>query len=104
MKNRKNRFDIYSEIQDSMIRSELFEEIQKGNPNWDTWTVAPEEIWSSPLISQRFYGLNTLDWVIEVIVDGDPRDPIPAGITLSLPPLSWIRERIIHWQQFAKTG
>lgn len=85
-------------ITDDLLRSDLYREIKKGDDNWPTHEIQPDEVLRPELIAYRVYGTDLLKWVI-LIATGldDMRDQLEAGTRIKLPPTVWIRERIKYY-------
>jgi hypothetical protein len=82
-------------IEDDLIRVDLYREIRKGSDEWPLYTIQPDEILSPDLVSYRAYGTDELKWVVLVAAGlDDPREALEAGSTIKLPPIVWIREKI----------
>lgn len=86
-------------ITDPLVRAELYREIRKGDKSWPTYETQPAEALFPELAAFRHYGIEGLKWVV-MIASGldDPRATMESGITLQLPPVTWIRQRINHYK------
>lgn len=85
-------------ITDDILRSDLYREIRKGNDSWPKYEIQPDEVLKPELIAYRFYGTDQLKWVVLIAAGlDDMRYALTAGITIQLPPIVWIRERIKHY-------
>ena len=86
-------------ITDHLMRAELYREIRNGDSSWAQYTIGPDEILFPELIAHRYYGTRNLKWVVMISAKLDsPREPLEAGETILLPPATWIRQRIKHYQ------
>jgi hypothetical protein len=87
-------------ISDPLRRSLLYKDIRAGDESWPTYEVQPDEILMPELTALRHYGLDSLKWVVMIAAGLDePRDAMEAGISLQLPPIQWIRQRILRLMQ-----
>ena len=85
-------------ITDPLVRAELYREIRKGDPSWGTYEIQPGETLMPELTAYRYYGMEGLKWVVMIAAGlDDPREAMEAGVTLQLPSVQWIRQRIIYW-------
>ncbi len=83
-------------ITDDLVRAELYRAIRKGDASWPTYEIQPGEILMPELTAYRHYGMEGLKWVVMVAAGLDePREAIESGVTLQLPPVQWIRQKII---------
>lgn len=82
-------------ITDDLVRSDLYREIRAGDPTWDVYEVQPDEVLKPELTAYRYYGTDTLKWVVLIAAGlDDMREAMVAGTRLSLPPTVWIRNKI----------
>jgi hypothetical protein len=52
------------------------------------------------LAAYRHYGMEGLKWVVMIAAGLDkPREAIVAGVEVRLPPVQWIRQRIIYYSE-----
>jgi len=85
-------------IAEDLVRVELYREIKAGDPSWPTYDVRLDEVLRPELTAYRFYGTDTLKWVILLVAGlDDYRAKMEAGQTLRLPPSVWIRNRIRYY-------
>ncbi len=96
-----NRLSPYN-IQDDIVRGELYREIMDGSENrttgWIEHTIQPDERLMPELVSHREYGTDELKWVVLIVVGLDNyRESLEVGAKIYLPPLVWVRQRIKHW-------
>jgi hypothetical protein len=86
-------------IQDDLVRGELYREIRTGSNDWTQYEIKPDEIFRPELAAYRFYGTDELKWVVLVAAKlDDLREPLESGTVLLLPSSAWIRERIKYYQ------
>jgi len=86
-------------IEDDLLRTELYREIRAGADDWTQYTVLPDEILMPELVAYRHYGSRDLKWVILIAAGlDDMRGVLEAGTVLSLPTLPWIRQRIRYYK------
>jgi len=86
-------------IEDPLVRAELYREIRKGNTAWPTYETQPGETLLPELAAFRHYGMEGLKWVVMIAAGLDePREAMESGITLQLPPIPWIRQRINYYK------
>lgn len=90
-------------IESSLIQAELYREIRTGQSNrtdWTSYVIQPDEVLRPELAAYRHYGQEGLKWLVLVATGlDDIRDELVAGETIYLPPLAWIRQRIIYYQE-----
>lgn len=85
-------------ITDVLVRAALYREIKAGDPSWSTYEVQPDEVLRPELTAYRFYGTDTLKWVILLVAGlDDYREPMESGMVLRLPTKVWIRSRIRYY-------
>jgi len=85
-------------ITDPLMRTELYREIRNGDPSWPTYIIQPNETLMPELTAYRYYGIEGLKWVVMIAAGLDePRGAMEAGVELQLPPVQWIRQRIIYY-------
>jgi len=89
-------------ITDPLVRNELYREIRNGqtqNNGWIEYEIQPDERLRPELSGYRVYGSNDMKWII-LIASGldDMRESLEEGSTIKLPPASWLRERILYYQ------
>lgn len=85
-------------IVDVLHRAALYREIKAGDPTWGTYEVQPDEVLRPELTAYRFYGTDTLKWVVLLVAGlDDYREPMESGTVLRLPPKVWIRGRIRYY-------
>ena len=90
-------------IESSLIRAELYREIRTGQASradWANYVIQPDEVLRPELAAYRYYGQEGLKWVVLVATGlDDIREELVAGETIYLPPLAWIRQRIVHYEE-----
>ena len=91
-------------IKDPLVRVELYREIRdaqaKRRDGWAAYEVQPADTLMPELIAYKVYKLDKLKWVVMIAARlDDSRERLQEGQILLLPPTSWIRERIKHYQQ-----
>lgn len=85
-------------IQDDLIRVDLYREIKAGNPDWPLYEIQMDEVLRPELTAYRHYGTDSLKWVILLVAGiDDMREAMEAGVKLRLPPKVWIRQRIRYY-------
>ncbi|MBE0505897.1 MAG: hypothetical protein IBX50_04145 [Marinospirillum sp.] len=94
-------------IPDSLYRARLYAEIRTRTPQvspdmWFEYEVSPGEVGLPELVALRRWNDETLKWVVLIAAEiDDPRREMEAGITLLLPSITWLRDRIRHYQKLA---
>ena len=92
-------------IDDSLYRAKLYSEIrtQKPSGNKDDWVdyeVSVGEVLLPELIALRRWNNEELAWVVMIAAEvDDPRREIESGITIKLPSVTWLRDRIRYYQK-----
>ncbi|EPL8679506.1 baseplate protein [Klebsiella michiganensis] len=86
-------------IEDDVLRAMLHKEMMKRalefRPENFQYTLKPDETYRSDLAAFRAYGNADLRWVFRVLVGHESEmEPMPVGTTLTLPDMTWIRNRI----------
>ena len=82
-------------ITDPLVRTELYRAIRKGDAAWPTYETQPGEAFMPELAAYRHYGMEGLKWVVMIAAGVDePRERMESGITLQLPSIQWIRQKI----------
>ncbi len=95
-----NRLSPYN-IKDDLVRGELYRDIRNGqdNEDWTEYEVSLDEVLMPEKIAHRYYGIDSLKWVVLVAAGiDDMRDRMEAGSTLRLPSLVWIRQKIRYYK------
>ncbi|MCY2267801.1 baseplate protein, partial [Klebsiella pneumoniae] len=60
-----------------------------------SYTIKPDEVYRSDLSAFRCYGNEELRWVFRLLVGHESEtEAMPVGITLTVPPVAWIRDRM----------
>jgi len=86
-------------VTDTVVRAALCKKIREGSDNWLKHEIQPDEVLRPELISYRRYGTDQLKWVVLIAAGlDDYRESLTDGETISLPPSTWVRERIQHYQ------
>jgi hypothetical protein len=86
-------------VPDPLVRAALYREIRDGSDSWPKYEIQPDEVLRPELVAYRHYGTDALKWVVLVVAGlDDYRERLAEGETISLPPSTWIRERILHYQ------
>jgi len=89
-------------ITDPLVRAELYREIRNGQAQDNGWTeyeIKPDERLRPELAGYRAYGSNDMKWIIMIAAGlDDMRGKLEEGMTIKLPGVSWIRERILYYQ------
>lgn len=96
-------------ISDTLLRGELYREVRHGQTQsldgWKTYEIQPADRLMPELIAHKFYGLDTLKWVVCIAAGLDNmRDALDVGTTIKLPPTTWLRERIRYYVDLDKAG
>lgn len=86
-------------VDDALVRRGLYKAIrdEQGaiSSEWDFYEVQPADRLMPELIALKFYGVDTLKWVICIAAGlDDMREPLEVGTRLNLPPTTWIRGKI----------
>lgn len=86
-------------VQDVLIRRELYKAIRDGQgvltSDWEIYEVQPADRLMPELIALKFYGVDTLKWVVCVAAGlDDMREPLEVGAKINLPPTTWLRDKI----------
>ena len=85
-------------ITDDLVRTELYRAIREGDESWPTYETQPGETLMPELAAYRHYGMEGLKWVVMIVAGLDePRESMESGVTLQLPPIQWIRQKIIEY-------
>lgn len=94
-----NRLDDRS-IEDIVLRGLFHQEVIKRSSSFhednSDYTIKIDEAYRADLAAFRAYNENDdLRWIFRVLCGLESEmDPLPVGKTLSLPDMSWIRDRI----------
>lgn len=82
-------------IEDPLVRAELYRAIRKGDESWGSYMVQPDEVLRPELAAYRYYGTDQMKWVVLIAAGmDDMREKLESGVVLRLPPASWVREKI----------
>jgi hypothetical protein len=89
-------------ITDPLIRNELYREIRNGqtvNNGWTEYEIQPDERLRPELAGYRAYRSNEMKWVVLIAAGlDDVREALTEGVTIKLPSVTWLRERILYYQ------
>ncbi len=78
-----------------LLQGLLFKALRQPKDDWIKHTVQPNEEYDIYKISYNAYGTVDVWWVIAVCAKlDDPMKKIDAGTELTIPPLSWVREKL----------
>ena len=89
-------------ISDSLYRVKLYDEIRQAEGDFSEYEVSMGETLLPEVIAVRKWNDETLGWVVMIASEiDDPRREIEAGITLLLPSITWLRDRIRHYQKLS---
>ncbi|MBZ6971710.1 baseplate protein [Klebsiella grimontii] len=86
-------------VSDDVLRALLHQDMIKRvsarfSDNFQ-YTIKIDEVYRSDLAALRAYGNEDLRWVFRVLVGHESEtEEMPAGTTLTLPDLAWLRNRI----------
>lgn len=86
-------------VTDDVLRALLHQEMIKRVAAYHSdnfqYTIRIDETYRSDLAAHRAYGTADLRWVFRVLVGHESEmEEMPAGTTLTLPDLAWVRNRI----------
>lgn len=89
-------------VTNDLVRAALYREIRAGSDEWPQYEIQPDETLRPELIAHRHYGTDELKWVVLVATQlDDYREELLSGEIIRLPPSTWIREKIIFYQNRA---
>lgn len=92
-------------INDPLYRAKLYDEIRRpkeNDLNFSDYEISVQEALLPEIAAVRFWNDETLSWVVMVAAElDDPRREIEAGITVRLPSVTWLRNRIRYYQTMA---
>lgn len=98
----KDRLSPYN-IEDDLLRTELYREIRAGGEDWKNREISMDEVLMPELTAHRFYGTDKLKWVVMVAAGlEDMREAMEAGSVIRLPSIVWVRQRIRYWMEQEK--
>ncbi|HBN0506436.1 TPA: hypothetical protein L1N01_004141 [Escherichia coli] len=90
-------------IADPILRAELRKEVmlmcESNDKNLTIYYVLPDEQYRPDLLAYRMWGIAELRWVVTLAAGlEDESQGMTVGKKLKLPPATWIREMIRHFQ------
>lgn len=97
-------------IEDTLMRAKLYHEIRAAQEEpypagWRRIEIQPADALMPELLAWRAYRLDTLKWVVMIAAClDDPRERLEVGKTITLPPVAWLRERIMHYHTLEGMG
>ena len=90
-------------ISDSLYRVKLYDEIRQAEgSSFVEYEVSMSETLLPEIIAVRSWNDETLGWVVMIAAGiDDPRREIEAGITIKLPNITWLRDKIRYYQKLS---
>lgn len=86
---------VTDDILRALLHQEMVKRVSEYNADNFQYTIKIDEVFRSDLAAYRAYGNAELRWVFRVLVGHESEmDEMPAGTTLTLPDMAWIRNRI----------
>lgn len=86
-------------VEDDVLRALLHQEMIKRVSEYHAdnfqYTIKIDEVYRSDLAAYRAYRIADMRWVFRVLVGHESEmEEMPAGTTLTLPDLAWVRNKI----------
>ncbi|EDJ7306006.1 hypothetical protein M8D79_004198 [Salmonella enterica] len=90
-------------ITDPILRAELRKEVmamcESNDQNLTIYYVLPDEQCRADLVAYRVWGIEALRWVVTLAAGlEDESQGMMVGQKLKLPPATWVREMVRHFQ------